>query len=450
MASQPLTDLQVHRVAIDSLAIYPGNARRGDIDKIADSLQAHGQYRPLIVRRETNEILAGNHTFQAARQLGYQTVLVTYLDGLTDQQARKIVLVDNKTNDVAGYDDHALAQLLAELDGDHSGTGFDEQEIIDLLASLEPEPTQNTDVDDVPEPPTYTPLTKVGDVWELGEHRLVVGDSCDAGVVKAACGDQLADMLLTDPPYNVAYEGGTGLKIANDAMTPEAFRAFLDKAMRAASANTIAGGACYVFYASVEGPAFRAALHTGGWLYKQDLVWIKDRFVLSRQDYHWQHEPILYGWKPGAAHRWYGGFTPPTVIDDQERDPRKMTKPELLEIVEQLYAATTAVRADRPARNADHPTSKPVALLVRLLENSSRHGDLVLDPFGGSGSTLIAAHTAGRRCATVELDPRYADVICRRWQAHTGVVPIKTGRKPRPVDFVAHHNEWRERAKEVG
>jgi site-specific DNA-methyltransferase (adenine-specific) len=447
----PLRDMSVHQVPLGDLVLFPGNARRGDIDKIARSLAANGQYRPIIVRRETGEILGGNHTFQAARQLGWETVLVTYLDGLSDAAARKIVLVDNKTNDAAGYDEHALAELLASLEGDYEGSGFDDgSEIAELLATLEGAPAAQTDVDDIPELPSYDPITSRGQVWELGPHRLVVGDSTDAGAIAAACGGRKADMLLTDPPYNVAYQGGTkdSLTIANDSMGDEAFREFLTSAMTAAAENTVAGGAAYIFYASSETPNFRAAMVAGGWLYKQDLVWIKDRFVLSRQDYHWQHEPVLYGWKPGAAHRWFGGFTPSTVADDQVTDPRKMTKAQLLEIVEQVYAATTATREPRPARNEDHPTSKPVDLLVRYIENSSRIGDLVLDPFGGSGSTLIAAHTSKRKAATVELDPRYADVIARRWQAHTGVLPIDE--QGHAVDFLAHHRLWREQAEETG
>jgi DNA modification methylase len=221
-------------------------------------------------------------------------------------------------------------------------------------------------------------------------------------------------------------------------MASSAFASFLREAFTAASASTKAGGAAYVFYASAETPNFRNAFTDAGWLYKQDLVWVKDRFVLSRQDYHWQHEPIIYGWKGGAAHTWYGGYTPATVVDEQI-NPAKMTKAQLLEIVTTLYDTTTAIRAERPSRNEDHPTSKPVALLTRLIENSSAHGDLVLDPFGGSGSTLIAAHTTHRRCATVELDPRYADVIARRYQAHTGVLPINGAGKA--IDFVAHHEK---------
>jgi hypothetical protein len=187
--AQPLRDLQVHRIPLADLTLFPGNARRGDVDKIARSLALNGQYRPIIVRRETNEILAGNHTYQAAQQLGWETVLVTYLDGLTESAARKIVLVDNKSNDAAGYDEHALAELLASLEGDYDGSGFDSHaEIAELLALLDDEPAAETDPDDIPSPPDYEPITKTGDTWKLGDHLLVVGDSTDQATVKNACG----------------------------------------------------------------------------------------------------------------------------------------------------------------------------------------------------------------------------------------------------------------------
>jgi DNA modification methylase len=439
---KPLTDLQVHEVPIAELVLYPGNARRGDIDKIAESLEQHGQYRPIIVRRETGEVLAGNHTLQASQQLGRETILVQYLDGLTDQQARKIVLVDNKTSDAGGYDELALARLLDELEGDHTGTGWDDTEIADLLAQLHGEPEAKTDVDDVPEPAGagYQPITKTGDLWLLGPHRLVVGDGTDPAVVEQALNGELADAYITDPPYNVDYVGKTAdaLQISNDAMTPEGFAELLRGLFTAAAQHLVKGGAAYIYYASVEAPAFRAAMEAAGLLYKQDLIWVKDRFVLSRQDYHWQHEPILYGWKAGAAHAWYGDFTPSTLIDDQP-DPRKLSKAQLLDIVLDLYEHTTAMRENRPGKSTDHPTSKPVGSLVRHLQNSTATGGLVLDSCGGSGSIVIAAHTARRRAAVVELDPRFADVICRRWQAHTGVKPVK-GKRSR--DFVAHHDTW--------
>jgi DNA modification methylase len=425
------------QVPLAELKPYAGNARVGNVDMIAESLEVNGQYRPIVVNRRTNEVLAGNHTLKAAKQLGWETIAATFVD-VDDEAAARIVLVDNRSNDVAEYDNRALLDLLQSLDG-LDGTGFDQASIDDLVAELfEPE----KDLDDAERLPAVSdaePTSKLGDIWLLGKHRLVVGDATDPGVVAEALGGEMAELVLTDPPYNVDYTGKTGdaLKIDNDSMSAEAFGDFLAGAFGAMYANTAEGAPIYVFYATAEEIAFRRELVDAGWLYKQNLVWIKDRFVLSRQDYHWQHEPILYGWKPGAAHAWFGGFTPTTVVDDA-KPASQMTKAELRAIVEQIQ--TTTIRADRPARSVDHPTAKPIALLARLLENSSRPGSLVLDPFGGSGSTLIACDYLGRTCGTAELDPTYADVICRRYQEFAGIKPVleATGE---PHDFTGAGDE---------
>lgn len=418
-------------VAIDDLQPYGTNPRRGNITTIAESLAEHGQYRPIVVRRETSEVLAGNHTLAAARSLGWTEIAATYVD-CDAETAAKIVLVDNRSNDLAGYDDQLLAQILTGLE-DLAGTGYDQRDLDELLASLSPDPTALTDPDDVPVLED-APISKPGDVWQLGPHRLVVGDATDPDVIRQALDGAPADMVLTDPPYNVDYTGKTAdaLKIDNDAMGGAAFGAFLAEAYAAMRANTGKGCPIYVFYATAEEINFRTALVDSGWLYKQTLIWVKQHFVMSRQDYHWQHEPILYGWNPGAPHRWFGGYTPTTLVDEQDLQPEQMSKAQLLAIVQHAYEHTTAIREDRPARSTEHPTAKPVALLARLMENSSRLGDLVLDPFAGSGSTLIAAHGSSRRAALVELDPRYVDVICRRYQAHTGIVPVRDGD---PHDF---------------
>lgn len=424
-ASQIPATLAGLEVDVEDLVPYRTNPRRGNLQVIAESLRTHGQYRPIVVRKDTNEVLAGNHTLLAARDLGWTRIAATYVD-CDDDTAAKIVLVDNRANDLAGYDDRLLAELLREVETDLTGTGYEPADLAALLAELDGDPESRTDVDDIPllEP---EPHTRTGDVWLLGPHRLAVGDSRDPAVVGAACAGAQASLVVTDPPYNVAYTGKTrdALTIENDAMSPEDFRRFLVDAYAAMFEHTGKGCPIYVFYATAEEINFRTALTEAGWLYKQTLLWVKNHFVMSRQDYHWQHEPILYGWRPGAAHRWYGGFTPTTLAADDQPDPRTLSKAQLLELVEGFYAQTTALREDRPARNAEHPTAKPVALLSRLIDNSSRHGELVLDPFAGSGATLIAAHHTRRTAALVELDPRYADVICKRYEAHTGITPVR-------------------------
>ena len=426
MIPETLADLAV---AVDTLVPYGANPRRGDVSKIAESLSVNGQYRPIVVREQTREVLAGNHTLAAAKSLGWDSIAATFVS-CDDEQAKRIVLVDNRSNDVAGYDNAELLDLLRSLEEGLEGTGFDAGSLAELErlvreAEVPPEPL--TDPDYVP-PSPRVPVSEPGDVWELGVHRLVVGDGTDPEVVAKAMGGALADAYISDPPYNVAYQGGTAdaLQIENDDMGADEFRSFLGALFCAAYAHTRAGAPVYIFHADTEGVAFRQSLVDAGWLLKQVLVWVKNSLVLGRQDHHWQHEPILYGWKPGAGHSWYGGRKLTTVIDDQ-LDLDLLSRDEIQEILAALLAESTVIRADKPARNAEHPTMKPVALIAQLLSRSTRIGDLVLDTCAGSGSLLIACHGLSRRAALTELDPRYADVICRRFQEHTGTLPRRDG-----------------------
>jgi site-specific DNA-methyltransferase (adenine-specific) len=249
-----------------------------------------------------------------------------------------------------------------------------------------------TDPDDAPGVPAEA-VTRPGDLWILGDHRLLCADSTQAATYATLMAGEQAHMLLTDPPYNVAYQGGTEerLTIANDDMDDASYRRFLADALGGATAVLAPGGAFYVWHADTYGGIVRAACDTVGLPVRQCLIWKKNSLVLGRQDYQWIHEPCLYGWKPGASHRWLGD-----------------------------RAQTTVVEYDKPKRNAEHPTMKPVELLTHLVQNSSAAGDIVLDPFGGSGSTLIACQRTGRKSRLVELDPRYCDVIVRRWEAFTG------------------------------
>lgn len=417
---------------IDELKPYARNPRRGKLGVIIDSLEKHGQYRPVVANKRTGEVLAGNHTLAAARALGWTHIAASWVD-VDDDQAARIVLVDNRSNDVAGYDDTELLELLQSLP-DFEGTGFDQAFVDELIGRLPGDPVQLTDPDAAPEAPA-TPISQEGDVWLLGPHRLVVGDGTDPGAVQAACGRRKADAYITDPPYNVNYTGGTAaaLTIQNDHMGGDDFHTFLHGLFAAALEHTKRGGPVYVFHADTEGVNFRSALVDAGWELKQVLVWVKNSLVLGRQDHHWQHEPILYGWRPGHAHAWYGGRALTTVIDDQPAF-EDMRKADLVQILNQLHTETTVLRHDKPSRNAIHPTMKPVRLVADLLDRSTRLGDLVLDSCAGSGSTLIACHGASRVAALVELDPAYGDVICRRYQEHTGTTPVleATGK---PHDF---------------
>jgi site-specific DNA-methyltransferase (adenine-specific) len=268
--------------------------------------------------------------------------------------------------------------------------GFDADELANLL---EPEQVEGlTDEDAVPELPE-TPVTVEGDIWLMGKHRLLCGDSTSMDDLAKLCDDQAVDMWLTDPPYNVAYEGGTKekLTIKNDEMGNDEFRQFLRDAYTAANSVMKPGAVFYIWHADHEGYNFRGAAQDAGWKVRQCLIWKKSSLVMGRQDYHWKHEPCLYGWKEGAGHLW--------AADRKQ---------------------TTILEFDRPTRNGEHPTMKPVALFEYQMLNNTKGGDIVLDSFGGSGTTLIAAEKNGRYSRLMELDPKYCDVIVKRWQDFTG------------------------------
>lgn len=384
---------QIHDVGVSTLVPYEKNARQGDVATLMESLEVNGQYRPIVVRRGTNEILAGNHTWKAAVELGWATVKVAFVD-VDDEGARRIVLVDNRSNDLATYDDKALTALLSELQG-FAGTGYDQTDLDTLLASLtgaDDEPAL-TDVDDVPDVPE-TAQSVLGDVWSLGRHRLLVGDA--TGDLEPLMQGDTADLVLTDPPYNVAYVGKRTERdaIENDKLLDTDFETLLTGAFGQAASVSVPGVPIYIFHSESQRIAFETSATNVGWSIRQTLIWAKDSFVIGRQDYHAKHEPILYGWLSGAAHRWLSDRKQASVIE---------------------FA--------RPYKSALHPTMKPVGLLAYLIGNSSKRGDIVLDLFGGSGSTLIACHAEGRTARLVELDPRYADVILRRYLEHTGDYP---------------------------
>lgn len=391
-------------VPIAGLRPYAQNPRTGDVGAIAESLSVNGQYRPVVVNRGTGEVLAGNHTLLAARSLGWTEIAATFVD-CSDEEAARIVLVDNRASDLAGYDEVLLAQVLGELPG-LAGTGFDQAYLDELLVRVSELPPPLADPDDVPDLPA-APVSVLGDVWVLGCHRLVCGDSTDAGAVDALMVGGLADCVWTDPPYGVAYEGGSKKRdvIHNDALDVQTLTTFLRDALGLSMTHTLPGAVWYV--AAPHGPmglAFSLVMHELD-VWRHSLVWVKNNSTFGRADYHYRHEPIYYGWTPGAAHH---------AVTDRKQD--------------------TLWEFDRPRRSDVHPTMKPVALIERALLNSTDKGATVLDPFAGSGSTLIACHQLGRVARLVELDPRYVDVICRRYQQATGDKPVReaTGE---PWDF---------------
>lgn len=422
--SELMLEQEYALVDVDHLAPHPENPRRGDLEVISGSIRDNGFFGAIIAQRTTGHVLVGNHRLVAAREQGARVLPVLWVD-VDDEAALRIMLVENRANDLAGYDDQALAEvleLLAHTDHGFAGTGFSDSIAAEILAAAVVPPQLN-DPDDVPDlPDEKSTVTQDGYVWILGNHRLVCGSATDLEVVRTALAGRAAQMVFTDPPYGVAYEGGTAdkLTIANDDLAAEHLETELLVPAFGVMAEVLAPGAAF-YICSPSGvleATFRRALERAGLGLRQQLVWIKDRFVLGRSDYHGQHETmlygwqlggepltpphfapehdtLLYGWKAGDAHTWEGGRKQSTVWE-----------------------------FPRPHRSAVHPTMKPVGLVRRAIENNTRPGGLVLDSFGGSGSTLIACSDANRVAAIVELDPRYVDVICRRYQEHTGVLPV--------------------------
>jgi site-specific DNA-methyltransferase (adenine-specific) len=381
--------------SVSTLIPYARNSRTHSdeqIAQIAASIKEFGWTNPILIDGD-NGIIAGHGRLSAARKLGHEEVPVIELKDLTETQRKAYIIADNRLALNAGWDNEMLTIELKELLADNFALdilGFDSKE---LNALLEPEVVVGlTDEDDAPALPEE-PKTKLGDVYQLGKHRVMCGDSCSIHDMEKLCGGQLVDMWLTDPPYNVAYEGKTkdALKIQNDSMGDEQFRQFLRDAYVTADLVMKQGAVFYIWHADSEGYNFRGAAQDAGWKVRQCLIWKKSSMVMGRQDYHWKHEPCLYGWKEGAGHLW---------ATDRKQ--------------------TTILEFEKPSRNKEHPTMKPVALFEYQMLNNTKGGDIVLDSFGGSGTTLLAAEKHGRHGYLMELDPKYCDVIVKRWEDFTG------------------------------
>lgn len=421
---------------VGRLQPYERNARTHSpeqIDKIAASILEFGFTNPILVDGAAG-IIAGHGRLAAAQKIGMPEVPVIELSHLTDAQRRAYILADNRLAEDAGWDEALLAGELAALqqDGfDLALTGFTDQEIEAALGGAgDEEEVGSGDPDAAPAVPE-APVTVPGDVWILGSHRVMCGDSTSTTAAGRLMAGKLADCLWTDPPYNVAYEGAAG-KIQNDDLDENEFADFLRGAFATAFAVMRAGAPAYIAHADTEGVAFRTAFTDCGFKLSGCLIWRKNALVLGRSDYHWQHEPILYGWKIGAAHRWYGERDKTTIQELQDSpfrqvgdDAWQFNLGETALIVRGAGLTVEPVRGsvffeEKPTRNAEHPTMKPVALIERMLANSARTGDIVLDLFGGSGSTLIAAQRMKMRARLMELDPKFCDVIVRRWQDFAG------------------------------
>ncbi|MDL2310367.1 site-specific DNA-methyltransferase [Peptostreptococcaceae bacterium OttesenSCG-928-C18] len=392
------------KVGIEKLIPYARNARTHSKEQVLQlraSLREFGFVNPVIVDKDYN-IIAGHGRVLAAKEEGIADVPCVFVEHMTEAQKRAYILADNRLAMNAGWDEEMLSVEIADLQGadfDIGLLGFDDAELNKLMSSDEDVKDDEFDVDSELEKPA---VTRSGDVWLLGKHRLVCGDSTKAETFTVLMDGNSANLVVTDPPYNVNYEGSAG-KIKNDNMADEKFYQFLFDAFTNTEKAMAKDASIYVFHADTEGLNFRKAFSEAGFYLSGTCIWKKQSLVLGRSPYHWQHEPVLFGWKKSGKHSWYSDRKQSTIWE-----------------------------FDKPKKNGDHPTMKPIPLVAYPITNSSMTGCIVLDPFGGSGSTLIACEQTDRVCYTVELDEKYCDVIVKRYIEQSGsdrVYLIRDGKK---------------------
>lgn len=428
-------EMKVSAWPVDKVIPYKGNPRKNEdaVEKVAASIKEFGFRVPIIVDKD-GVIIAGHTRLLAALRLGMTEVPVHVATGLTPAQVKAFRLADNRVHEEAEWDEELLKLELGDLSKmgfNLSVTGFDADELAEILSTGQGGLLEGVDEDAVP-PAPERPKAYAGEVITLGKHRVICGDSTDPYIIEKLFAGARADAVFTDPPYNVNYEGGAG-KIQNDDMDDLKFRKFLLRAFGVMFARLKDGGAVYVCHADTEGLNFRSTFKEAGFKLAGCLIWCKDALVLGRSDYQWQHEPILYGWKPTGSHRWYGDRKSTTISEFMLQAPLTLVAPNRyrLRLGDQWFEIrgekiaieeldTTVLKIPRPKRNEEHPTMKPVALMDKLLKNSTKKNDLVFDPFGGSGSTLISSEKIGRVAYLCEIEPKFCDVIALRWEQATG------------------------------
>ena len=382
--------MDIINIALKDLKPYENNPRKNDdaVKYVAESIKEFGFKVPIVIDKN-NVIVAGHTRYKAAKKLKMSEVPCIIADDLTEEQIKAFRLADNKVAEKAEWDFDLLNTELDDIiDLDMELFGFEE-----ALQDDDEEAVEDEFEVELP----AEPKSKIGDIYQLGDNRLMCGDSTVLEDVEKLMGGEQADMLLTDPPYNVNYEGKTKdkLKIKNDQMGNDNFRQFLTDAFSNADMVMKPGAVFYIWHADSEGYNFRGACFDAGWTVRQCLIWNKNSMVMGRQDYQWKHEPCLYGWKEGAGHLW---------ASDRKQ--------------------TTVINFDKPTRNDMHPTMKPIPLFDYQIKNNTKGGDVVLDLFGGSGTTIMACEQNGRRGYSMEYDPRYVDVIVDRWEKFTGAKAV--------------------------
>ena len=406
---------EMNLVDVDKLIPYVNNARthsKEQINKLRASIREFGFINPVIIDRDYN-VIAGHGRILASQEEGIDKVPCVFVDYLTDAQKKAYIIADNRMALDADWDEELLKieiESLKDENFDLSFTGFDESELLDLFGddSKGKVEDDNFDLSSALEKASFV---EKGDVWTIGKHRLMCGDATSKEDVQTLMGDTKGNLILTDPPYGVSFKSSSGLTIENDSMKNDEFYNFLLSAFKNMADHLEKGGSAYVFHADTEGLNFRKAFVDSGFHLAGCCIWVKNSLVLGRSDYQWQHEPVLYGFMQNGKHRWYSD--------------RKQT---------------TIWNFDKPKKNSNHPTSKPLDLLSYPISNSTQENAVVIDTFGGSGSTLMACEKMNRICYTMELDEKYASVILRRYVEDTGdmdnVYVIRNGKKIPYADLV--------------
>lgn len=418
--------MQIYDKPLGWLTPYENNPRNNDeaVEPVANSISEFG-FKVPIVATSDGEIINGHTRWKAAKKLKLKTVPVIIADDLTEEQVRAFRLADNKVAEIAQWDIELLLSEIESVDNlDMTLFGFTDSDY--TLDDFEDEET-DTDIseDEIESEGDSVSSVEYGDIYQLGRHRLMCGDSTSAGDMKELVDGEKIDLYVTDPPYNVAYEGKTeeAMTIQNDSVDDASFRQFLRDAFSVADQHLKPGGAFYIWHADSEGLNFRAAVKETGWLLKQNLVWVKNSIVLGRQDYQWKHEPCLYGWKDGASHYFIDNRSLATVIEEDEENLKEMTKGELISYIKSMQenSPTSIFYEDKPVRSDIHPTMKPLKLIARCVLNSSKKGERVLDSFNGGGSTLMVCEKTERIYYGMELDPVYVERTIKRWEEETGL-----------------------------
>lgn len=409
------TTTQMQLVDINKLIPYINNARTHSpeqIKKLRSSLREFGFINPVIIDRDFN-VIAGHGRIAAAKEENLKEIPCVFADHLSEAQKKAYIIADNRMAMDAGWDEELLRVEIESLqaeDFDIGLTGFDEKEIADLFGGGDETEVKDDDYD-LTAALEKASFVQRGDIWTVGRHRLMCGDATSSEDVSALMGETKANLILTDPPYGVSFKSSSGLTIQNDSMKNEEFYHFLLSAFKCMADHLEKGGSAYVFHADTEGLNFRKAFIDAGFHLAGCCIWVKDSLVLGRSDYQWQHEPVLYGFMQNGKHKWYSD--------------RKQT---------------TIWNFDKPKRNANHPTSKPLDLLSYPIGNSTQENAVVIDTFGGSGSTMMACEQMNRICCMMELDEKYASVILRRYVEDTGnaddVYVIRNGEKLMYADLV--------------